>query len=528
MMLRIAYLLFFQYLFSFFLLGEWSKPISLPSDGVASHPKIQMDQEGSAYVVYSVKPPLQESGIIFTKLFQGVVTETYLFPISPNSSAFLPNIGVDQEGNAMAAWKEVHLDTNVISCIGAYKQGETWNPPILLSEPDLKSVNPLRCPAIGISSKEKIDVFWEESAEGISSIQFCQLNQGDLLSRNILLFTTDYLKSPVYATSQSDYSIAAWINSSENRLEGTIFEKETYFTQTLSWNLFQGNAIPDPIIAMNTQGQGMILWLNSLGAIQSLSIPEGFLERISDYGKGIGTAFDISIDQEGNCLATWILFDPLENNYLLQIAHYKKGEWGEPKTLLGPLKEDTTLLHPKAALFHDQKGIIVWQQEVQMKESSIYTMVEYEGNWQTPKLLSNPEEESEEPELAISGHETAYVLWTANHSVKAVIGEHLFVNEELPECIIPFPPSSFSGKQIKKRFALFKEYFNRLKWEPNSDPTTISYNLYRNGSLIANLSKNGPFVYEDRFRLPGEKDIYELKSVNGKGMESVPLTVTLP
>jgi len=93
--------------------------------------------------------------------------------------------------------------------------------------------------------------------------------------------------------------------------------------------------------------------------------------------------------------------------------------------------------------------------------------------------------------------------------------------------VIPLPPSNFAGKSIKNQFATQTEYINRLKWTPSPDPSVATYQLYRNGRLIAVIPANGPFVYSDHNRRKHSTDVYTLIAVSADGTQSPPVMVTV-
>ena len=57
------------------------------------------------------------------------------------------------------------------------------------------------------------------------------------------------------------------------------------------------------------------------------------------------------------------------------------------------------------------------------------------------------------------------------------------------------------------------------KWKPSIIPYVESYNIYRNGSLIGNVSKNSILEYQDHKRNRYYLDVYKVYSVSKKGRE---------
>src|SRR5262249_43237011 len=91
----------------------------------------------------------------------------------------------------------------------------------------------------------------------------------------------------------------------------------------------------------------------------------------------------------------------------------------------------------------------------------------------------------------------------------------------------PSPPSHFRGKVFKNECCKPIEYIHRLSWRPSQDPNVIEYMLRRNGQVIAKLPAGTSF-FTDHHRKKNKKDHYSLVAVNGSGLESKPVSLTLP
>lgn len=92
----------------------------------------------------------------------------------------------------------------------------------------------------------------------------------------------------------------------------------------------------------------------------------------------------------------------------------------------------------------------------------------------------------------------------------------------------PPPPSSFKGKTIKNRFLTQTDIVNILKWNsPAESSEIVSYQISRNGAVIAVLPASNPNVYNDSNRKKNTTYIYTIVSVNADGLKSTPLSITL-
>lgn len=92
----------------------------------------------------------------------------------------------------------------------------------------------------------------------------------------------------------------------------------------------------------------------------------------------------------------------------------------------------------------------------------------------------------------------------------------------------PPPPSHFVGTVVRNRFLTQTEIVHKLVWSPPGDSTLIvSYQISRNGVVIAVVPASGPFTYYDHNRNNNSKDIYTIVSINADGKQSTPSSIIL-
>lgn len=81
------------------------------------------------------------------------------------------------------------------------------------------------------------------------------------------------------------------------------------------------------------------------------------------------------------------------------------------------------------------------------------------------------------------------------------------------------PPRDLTGEVKVDKFLTQADRVHVLKWKPSIIPYVESYNIYRNGSLIGNVSKNSILEYQDHKRNRYYLDVYKVYSVSKKGRE---------
>ena len=94
-------------------------------------------------------------------------------------------------------------------------------------------------------------------------------------------------------------------------------------------------------------------------------------------------------------------------------------------------------------------------------------------------------------------------------------------------CFEPHPPSRIVGQVIYKRFAHQLNRIHRLQWTPSpSNESVVSYRIYREQKLIAEIAANDRLVYHDQWRSEKAKT-YQITAINVFGQESESLSVIL-
>jgi len=91
----------------------------------------------------------------------------------------------------------------------------------------------------------------------------------------------------------------------------------------------------------------------------------------------------------------------------------------------------------------------------------------------------------------------------------------------------PSSPITFTGKVVSNYFLTQIDITHKLVWTPSTDSSIVSYQISRNGVVIAVLPASGPYVYYDHNRSKNKKDLYTIVSINAAGAQSAPLSVIL-
>lgn len=133
----------------------------------------------------------------------------------------------------------------------------------------------------------------------------------------------------------------------------------------------------------------------------------------------------------------------------------------------------------------------------------------------------------------------AYVSNNADNSVSVIDTSNNTIVATIPIgdspqsiAIIPFTPplspASLDGESTSVNYPFQRQYFNILNWTASPSNGVITYRVYRNDTLIASISASSPLTYQDFLINRKTSYIYSVTSVDQNGLESTPITVSIP
>lgn len=94
------------------------------------------------------------------------------------------------------------------------------------------------------------------------------------------------------------------------------------------------------------------------------------------------------------------------------------------------------------------------------------------------------------------------------------------------EIIIIAPPTNVVGRVCKQEFVASNAFVKILTWDPSVTADVVSYDIRRNGVLIANVLASGPLFFADPGRC-NQADVYTITAITNTGLESTPVTVVI-
>jgi len=91
----------------------------------------------------------------------------------------------------------------------------------------------------------------------------------------------------------------------------------------------------------------------------------------------------------------------------------------------------------------------------------------------------------------------------------------------------PPAPTDFLGTLVKCRFVNKTLYSMEVSWDPVSLPLLPTYEIFKDGKLVATIPAMGPYVYDFQLSSKNFSRDYVITANYGAGIESIPLTIRI-
>lgn len=416
-----------------------------------------------------------------------------LQPSFTNASDF----AMENSGTALAVWSLPGTSIN-----SSYFNGTTWTTP---------PANPLDTSAVDAS----IAVAMNGTGSGIAVwINFATNNVNSSIFSNgnwspiTTIAVGTGLSAPSVAYSTNGTAIASWTAI------GNLIYVSHFDGSTWSFPLLM-EAVPFGYfskVGMDSQGNGIALWKNTTNNI----IVSHFIGTWqAPLSLGVGTAnrrdYDLAMSKNGTAVVVW---NDVSSTIGLSRS-YTGSSWQAPLQFATDITVSNSINNVSVSVNDSGNALAVWFTGSQVKSSRL----PFGSAWQPEEIV----DASVDPTTisvvsSLSNTNAGFAAWSV-----AAEGFEYFANA----MIAPIAPPSMSVSVCKNKFVTQTDYINIIRWTPSPDPTVVSYQLSRNGCIIAIIPAFGPFVYYDHNSCKGFVDVYTLIAINADGIESAPITVTL-
>lgn len=514
----------------------WSAPTTIGTN-YSDVPDVAVDPQGNAVAVWRFHNDLTAENLVQAATFnfqtqQWSPTKT----ISTNTfNLGSPLVVVDTAGNAVAIWSQSTFIQAAYLPFGS----TDWTSPIQISGNALFFTTG----DLVINASGTIFAIWNETTNVSHNIQAVMLPATLPFGQNTwtspVTIATVGLQSevPSIGIADSGNAVAVFGNGgSPDIIFASTFSGGTWSTPVAISNpLFTSG---EPHVVVDPAGNATAIWRTTNGTnfiLDAATLAAGSTTwtspvTVSSTSESTfqGSPFAI-VDPKGTVTAAWTV---LGTGALKTATLPLGGSWTAPITV--PTGGVQALVPyngaPILAVSAIGDLVITWVERLANNTFEIETSTKLAGSnsWSPFQTLSDQTAyASRGVAAALSPFGSGVITWSISLDVDDTIAIVQAVTNK--GVFAPLPASNLTGQRKKTEFLTQTEFADQLRWNASSDPFVVSYKIRRNGKLIKTFAADSCTSFKFTLHNVGEhqKNKYQVTAVNGNGLESDPLTITI-
>ncbi len=389
--------------------------------GNALSPQVAMDLDGNAIAVW-----YQYDGTRYiwaNKYVKGTGWQTAERIETDNvADGFYPQVAMDSDGNAIAAWQQNDGTRNNIWA-NRYVAGTGWQTPELIETDNAGSAFP---PQLAMDPNGNAIVIWYHNDGTRFNIWANRYIAGTGWQTADLIETDNAgnAGSPQVAMDPNGNAIAAWYQN-----DGTRFNiwANRYVAGT-GWQTAElietdnaGNA-GSPQVAMDPNGNAIAAWYQNDGTrfnIWANKYVAGTgwqtAELIETDNAGNAGPPQVAMDPNGNAIAAWQQNDGTRNN--IWANRYVAGTGWQTAELI-ETDNAGNASSPQVAMNPNGNVIAAWYQNDGTRNNIWANKYVAGTGWQTPELIETNVGNASSPQVAMDPNGNAIATWQQNDGTR--------------------------------------------------------------------------------------------------------------
>jgi len=539
--------------------GAWTTPVPLNSLSIPTNAQVPIsmivDTQGNVTIVWLEQDISTSHYAIGSARFTSDITisptlYSFLDGSSPNANNnVIPQLIVDQLGYVTAIWQESTGSGFAVQAARLDPSGSAWSTVVNL-DGSSPNANSSITPRMVVDATGIVTVVWQESGSQFS-VQAARFVPG--MGGVGGSWTTYTSLAPALANANGTITPQIVVDNSGNVTIAAVDASlsvwpSSFAVNSSSWTypaspLANGIAFILTSLSMVVDNSGVVttVWINDVGGQLFVQAARGFSTSWSsavtlDAGNADeNTPLLVVVDSSDNVTVGWIeILNSGES--AMQAARFvsETSSWTQAATL-----DDGNLynlISPKMII--GPLGIVtaVWQEGPTLEGTYAVQGANFmpsQNSWTLSTTLDNGSQSpnayyssmTQQINMVVDAFNNVTVNWletstaTSNNIVQAA-------RFAAP----PLPPSSITGKQVKKQHRSQTNIVNIIKWTPpTSGNPPVSYNVYRDSlnTLIGTVSASSPLRFEDPHRTKNVTYTYYVVSVDAAGDPSIPASVTI-
>lgn len=536
------YLLIFSFLAVLFLSSlqatEWTSPVDVSASTLElDQGHVALDANGNAFAVW-----VQGNGTtnVVTVSRFNAVTALWETPVTlSDNNSYLPQLSVSPDGNAIVIWQHQDSDLEYLKVeYAAYNNG-SWTTAAKIDSTHPDDENEI-LPSVSINNVGTALAVWQAGGEPGNVIRAGKYDFAtdtwsqiqDLSSVGVNSRERAMVSSNTQGTAIAVWEIRDTINN-EFRIESSKYYSGSWHSVEIvatSSTLHQLN----PDVAIDNIGNACVTWsewdpstyafsINVANRTSSWSLPEVLADSGYIASSDLNKIAVIRLDNSGNAVALWVIFDSLEATASIQSKVFQEGSWSNTAITLSATCNLS--FNPQLTVNGSGDAFAVWTTISDSSIKNIYASKYNKENnsWEFPEVISEPGESSERPEIASNSRGDYIAIWFKTADFSSGVLQATRTSTLYPV----LPPESISGYQEIHYYVVDIDRVNIINWEASPSLNIGAYLVFRDNTLIAILP-NTAVSFEDHNRLENVSNTYKVYAMDLNGSNSNPVTITLP
>jgi hypothetical protein len=407
---------------------------------------------------------------------------------------FYPRVAIDDYGRALIVWQVQGGNlARVIRSITYFFDTSTWSTPTNISTDYGVDNQFVASPTIAINDSGRAIATW-------------------LYQDNT---------TPTYKVQSNVYS-GSWLASGSEQDIVSSTVNSTQFTAQTAAVAPNGN-----MIALWAQYDGTTTPLQQYTVMSSIrNLATGMWsdpQQISSTGNAdVGKVFvSVACDQNGDALAIWLVKDESVTPHLstLWASTFPNLSWSTTTT---PVSDSNyQALASSLALDGLGDGFATWSSTDSATFVNIQAAeyVKSTDAWQPPQTVSDSGIFARGPnQISGIGSNNAgafFTVWSHEDPTTSNI-----LVQAAHTLLSPLPPSNFLGVVSAEQFLNSEEYILEASWNSSPSSNVIFYRIYKNTTLVADVTAEGPLLFVKLSCNADEFNSYQISAVDSNNQES--------
>jgi hypothetical protein len=350
---------------------------------------------------------------IYANRFNGTAWGTAELIETGEGNTVNPQVAIDSNGHAIAVWRQ--WDGTAISIYTNRFNGTDWGTAELIETGDAGNAY---VPQVALDSNGNAIAVWYQSDGTKNNIYANRFNGSAWGIAELIETGEGNAFNPQVALDSNGHAIAVWTqyDGANDNIYANRFNGTAWGTAELIETDDAGSAF-NPQVAVDSNGHAIAVWQQSdsqdfeglinIYANRFNGSAWGIAELIETDDAGRAINPQVAVDNNGHAIAVWHQYDGTKYN--IYANRFNGTAWGTAELI--ETDDAGNAFNPQVALDSNGNAIAVWYQ-YDGANDNIYANRFNGSSWGTAQLVENESGRADSPQVALDSNGNAIAVWT--------------------------------------------------------------------------------------------------------------------